>query len=322
MEWWYAGPVALMLNSLVALSSYLFGSLGLTIIILTIIIRFAMYPLTVKQLRSTKAMQDLQPKIAELQKKYARDKQRLAEEQMKLYRESGISPAGCGIPMLIQMPIWIALYQSIIRLLAVTPEDLLTLSKSLWSWPVVYTMVPLDNSFLWFSLQNPDTPLAVLVGVTMWLQQKMVTPDTTDPQQRSQSQLMLWMMPLMFGFLAMSFPSGLALYWVASNIITIIMQYFITGGWGGLSRSKDGKTTIKTSVGKGGGDLKKRIAQAEQSASITAMEADIVIPASTPEEKTGDESSQDKLRGISYPGGAKTIRHQSKRSKGHRSRGR
>ncbi|MCK4697616.1 MAG: YidC/Oxa1 family membrane protein insertase, partial [Dehalococcoidia bacterium] len=86
MEWWNAGPVALMINSLVVLSSYLFGSLGLTIIILTIIIRFAMYPLTVKQLRSTKAMQELQPKIAELQKKYAKDKKRLADEQMKLYR--------------------------------------------------------------------------------------------------------------------------------------------------------------------------------------------------------------------------------------------
>ena len=224
--------------------------------------------------------------------------------------------------MLIQMPIWIALYQSIIRLLAVTPEDLLGLSKSLWSWPVVYTMLPLDNSFLWFSLQNPDTPLAVLVGVTMWLQQKMVTPDSTDPQQRSQSQLMLWMMPLMFGFLAMSFPSGLALYWVASNVITIIMQYFITGGWGGLSRSKDGRTVVKASVGKSSGDLKKRIAQAEQSAGITAMEADIVMPDSTLGKEVGGEASTDKPRGVSYPGGAKTIRRQSKRSKGHRSKGR
>ncbi|MCK4698250.1 MAG: YidC/Oxa1 family membrane protein insertase, partial [Dehalococcoidia bacterium] len=219
--------------------------------------------------------------------------------------------------------IWIALYQSIIRLLAITPEDLLGLSKSLWSWPVVYTMLPLNNSFLWFSLENPDTPLAVLVGVTMWLQQKMVTPNTTDPQQRSQSQLMLWMMPLMFGFLAMSFPSGLALYWVASNVITIIMQYFITGGWGGLSRSSgEGRAVVKASVGGGGGDLKKRIAQAEQSAGITAMEADIVVSASTPEEEAGSDVSADKLRGVSYPGGAKTIRRQSKRSRGHRSKGR
>jgi len=314
MEWWNAGPVALMLNTLVAFSSYLFGSLGLTIIILTIIIRLAMYPLTVKQIRSTKAMQELQPKIAELQKKYAKDKQRLAEEQMKMYRESGVSPAGCGVSMIIQMPIWIALYQSIIRLLGTTPEDMLRLSDSLWSWPVVYRMIPLSNSFMWFSLQNPDTPLAILVGVTMWLQQKMVTPNTTDPQQRSQSQLMLWMMPLMFGFLAMSFPSGLALYWVASNVITIVMQYFITGGWGGLSRSKQqGRDVVKASVSGGRGDLKKRIAQAEQSTGISSMDADIVMPESTPESESGDKKSD-----ISYPGGAKTIRRQSKRSKGHR----
>ena len=86
MELWNSGPVALMLNTLIALSSYLFGSFGLTIIVLTIIIRGAMYPLTVKQLRATRAMQALQPKIAELQKKYAKDKQRLAQEQMKLYK--------------------------------------------------------------------------------------------------------------------------------------------------------------------------------------------------------------------------------------------
>lgn len=319
MEWWNAGPVALMINSLVALSSYLYGSLGLTIIILTIIIRFAMYPLTRKQLHSTRAMQELQPKIAELQKKYAKDKQRLAEEQMKLYRESGVSPAGCGVSMLIQMPIWIALYQSIIRLLGNTPEDLLGLSKSLWSWPVVYEMVPLSNNFLWFDLHLPDMPMAVLVGATMWLQQKMVTPNTTDPQQRSQSQLMLWMMPLMFGFLAMSFPSGLSLYWVASNVITIIMQYFIIGGWGGLARSREGREVIKSSIKRsgGGGDIKKRIAQAEQSSGITAMDADIVVESSTHEQET-DQEYQDRTKDISYPGGVKTIRHQSKRSKGRR----
>jgi len=85
-ELWNAGPVALMLNSLIALSSYLFGSFGLSVIVLTVIIRAAMYPLTAKQLHATRAMQELQPKIAELQKKYAKDKQKLAQEQMRLWR--------------------------------------------------------------------------------------------------------------------------------------------------------------------------------------------------------------------------------------------
>jgi YidC/Oxa1 family membrane protein insertase len=318
MEAWNSGPVALMINSLVGLSSYLFSSLGLTIIILTIIIRAAMYPLTVKQLRSTKAMQDLQPKIAELQKKYGKDKQRLAQEQMRLYKESGMSPAGCGVPMLIQMPIWIALYQSILRVLAVTPEDLLGLSRFLWSWPVVHSMLPLDNNFLWFNLANPDIPLAILVGATMWLQQKMVTPATTDPQQRSQSQMMLWMMPLMFGFLAVSFPSGLALYWVVSNVISMVIQYFVLGGLGGLARSGTGQYVSRSSK-----DVRLRVAEAEQTpTSIPALEADIVIPSSTPAAESDDTESEDRrqFRGGSYPESLKTIRRQSRKSKGRRSK--
>jgi len=315
MELWNSGPVALMLNTLIALSSYLFGSFGLTIIVLTIIIRGAMYPLTVKQLRATRAMQALQPKIAELQKKYAKDKQRLAQEQMKLYKESGMSPAGCVVPMLIQMPIWIALFQSIIRVLAVTPEDLLGLSRLLWSWPVVYSVLPLENNFLWLNLVSPDMPLAILVGVTMWLTQKMVTPTTTDPQQRSQSQLMLWMMPLMFGFIAMSVPSGLALYWLASNVISIVIQYFVIGGWGGLARSTAGKYVAPSSK-----DIKVRVAEAETAPTISAMEADIVDTGSTEEEESGYGGAGDKrqLDRGGYPASLRAIRRQSRRSKGHR----
>jgi len=315
MELWNSGPVALMLNTLIVLSSYLFGSFGLTIIVLTIIIRGAIYPLTVKQLRATRAMQALQPKIAELQKKYAKDKQRLAQEQMKLYKESGMSPAGCAVPMLIQMPIWIALFQSIIRVLAVTPEDLLGLSRRLWSWPVVYSMLPLDNNFLWFNLINPNMPLAILVGVTMWLTQKMVTPTTTDPQQRSQSQLMLWMMPLMFGFIAMSVPSGLALYWLVSNVISIVIQYFVIGGWGGLARSTAGKYVVPSSK-----DIKVRVAEAETATSISAMEADIVDTGSTEEEESGYGGAGDKrqLGGGGYPASLREFKSRSRRSKGHR----
>lgn len=228
-----------VLNTLIALCSVLFSNFGVTIIALTIIVRFLMLPLTLKQLRSSRAMQALQPKQAKLQQKYAKDKQRLAQEQMKLYKESGVNPAGCILPMLIQMPVWIALYQSIIRVLAVTPEDFLGLSKYLYSWPVVHSMLPLNNQFLWLDLAIPDSIflLAILVGGTMWLQQKMMTPPTADPRQAAQSKMMLWMMPMMFAFFTLSFPSGLALYWVTSNIITIIIQYRFTGGWGGLSKS-------------------------------------------------------------------------------------
>ena len=84
-----------------------------------------MLPMTLSQIRSAKAMQDLQPKLADIQKKYGRDKQKLAQEQMKLYKESGVKPAGCAVSMLIQMPVWIALYQSIMLALAVAPEGCL-----------------------------------------------------------------------------------------------------------------------------------------------------------------------------------------------------
>jgi len=309
-ELWNAGPVALMINALIALSSYLGGNFGVAIIILTVIIRFAMYPLTAKQLRSTRAMQELQPQIAALQKKYGRDKQRLGQEQMRLYKEQGISPAGCAVPMLIQMPIWIALYQSIIKALPIVPEELLGLSGFLWDWPSVYAALPLNSIFLWIDLVRPDIPIAVVVGATMWLQQKMVTPSTSDPQQRAQSEMMLWMMPLMFGFLAMSFPSGLALYWVISNVISIVMQYFVVGGWGGLSRSKG----VATSAA--GGSLKSRLAQVEQASPrrITAGGADVVDTAAD------EDETEPTIRKSGYASDISRAKHQPKKGKGYRKR--
>jgi YidC/Oxa1 family membrane protein insertase len=226
-----------MLNVLVALSHYLFNNFALTIVVLTLIIRFILLPLTVKQLKATKAMSSLQPKLLELQRKYAKDKQRLAQEQMQMYRESGVSPVGCAIPMVVQMPIWIALYQSIMLALAVNPEGLLNLSKYLYAWPVVFSKLPLEQGFLWMNLATGDTILALLVGVSMWVQQKMVTPPSTDPRQAQQNRLMLWMMPIMFTFFSLSFPSGLALYWVVSNVFSIVVQYYVTG-WGGLNISR------------------------------------------------------------------------------------
>ncbi len=131
-----------LINILVVVSHYLANNLGLAIIALTIVVNVAMLPLTLKQVKTTQATQTLQPKIAELQRKYAKEKEKLAQEQMKLYRESGMSPLGCLLPMLAQMPIWIALYQSIIRLLAVIPEDFSGLAQNLYSsWSTVFSVV-------------------------------------------------------------------------------------------------------------------------------------------------------------------------------------
>jgi YidC/Oxa1 family membrane protein insertase len=222
-------------NILIVLSYYLAGSFGLAVIALTVIINLCMLPLTLSQLRSTKAMQDLQPRLLEIQQKYGKDRQKLAQEQMKLYKESGVKPAGCAITMLIQLPVWYAVYQAVILALAVAPEALLNLSRFLYPWPMVYDVLPLSQHFLWMNLAQPDLVLAILVGATMWLQQKMSTMPSPDPRQQQQTQMMLWMMPLMFILLSLSFPSGLALYWVANSIVRIVMQYRVTG-WGGLTR--------------------------------------------------------------------------------------
>jgi YidC/Oxa1 family membrane protein insertase len=224
-----------VLNILIALTNVLGGSFGSAIIVLTVVINLLLFPLRVRQTKSTKAMQTLQPKIQELQKKYAKNQQKLQQEMMKLYKEAGINPLGCLWPMLIQLPIWIALYQSILQALAATPESLLSLSQHLYSWDIVNRAIPLNDHFLWLSLsRNGDIMLAVLVGGTMWVQQKMVTPPATDPRQRSMTNMTTTMMPLMFGLFTISFPAGLALYWVVSNIIGIVIQYFVSGGWGYL----------------------------------------------------------------------------------------
>ncbi|MFH1651268.1 MAG: YidC/Oxa1 family membrane protein insertase [Chloroflexota bacterium] len=230
-----------MINVLIVLTHYIADSFGLAIIVITVLVNVLMFPLTMKQIKSSKAMQELQPKLAELQKKYSKDRQKLAQEQMALYREAGMSPTGCLLPMLVQMPIWIALYQAIMLSLAAAPEGLLNLAKYLYPWELVYTMLPLGRSFIGLDLASPNLILALLVGATMWLQQKMSTPVSPDPRQSQQTRMMLWMMPMMFAFLALSFPSGLSLFWVASSVVRIVLQYY-TAGLGGLQLRSESAT--------------------------------------------------------------------------------
>ena len=305
-EIWNLIAVQPMTNVLIVLSHYLFSSFGLAIIALTIVVNGAMYPLTMKQLRATKAMQALQPQLAELKKKYAKDKEKLGKEQMRLYKESGISPLGCLVPMLIQLPVWIALFYSIRNLLPLAPEGLLTLSQNLYSWDIVYSMVPLSDKFLGLSLAEPNFILAILVGATMWVQQKMVTPTTADPKQQAQSRLMLWIMPLMFAFICLSFPSGLALFWVTSSVIRIGIQYFTTG-WGGLIPARAGKQVTRDRK------YRKRIAQVEEVPSgdieVTEQEAGLDY---------GESGDKRQDRGGGYPTRSRATRPQPRRSGGRR----
>ena len=224
-----------ILNGLIALSSIFSSNFGLAIIALTIIVRLILWPLTKRQLNSTKAMQDMQPKIQELQKKHGKNKQKLQQEMMQLYKDAGVNPLGCIWPMLVQFPVWIALYQSITKALATTPENLLDLSYHLYSWQVISQAFPLSSHFLWLDLGGRgDLGLAIVVGGTMWVQQKMTTAPSVDPKQQSMNSMMQMMMPLMFGLFVLMVPSGLALFWAVSNAIGIITQYFVARGWGYL----------------------------------------------------------------------------------------
>ena len=228
---WREGLIRPMLNALLYLYANLGQSFVVAIGIFTVALRLLTSPLQIRQVRSSRRMQELQPKIAELQKKYGGNKEQMVAEQQKLYREAGVNPLGGCLPTLIQFPIWIGLYQSINSILADTPLELMHLGTTAYAaFGAITEIVPLQSRFLWLNLSKPDpTPfvLPVLVAGSMWLQQKLMTQPSSDPQQASMNQTMQLMMPLMFGYFTTQFASGLAIYFLISNVVGIIMQWTI-----------------------------------------------------------------------------------------------
>jgi len=227
---WDIAFVNPLINALIILSNILFSNFGLGIIVFTLLMRLATMPLTLRQIHSTRAMSMLQPKMQEIQKKY-KDPKRRQEETMKLYRQAGVNPLGCLLPMLVQMPIWFALYGALRITVGGTPESVVSLSERLYPWGFIESAVPLENRFLWLDLGQPDRSLilALLVFASTYVQQKLSTVPSTDPQKQAQAQMMNWMMPLMFAWFTLGVPSGLAVYWAMSNITAVIMYYFVYG---------------------------------------------------------------------------------------------
>jgi YidC/Oxa1 family membrane protein insertase len=234
-------------NILVALTRVFGGNFGMAIIVFTIGMRLITWPLTASQYKQSKRMQEMQPKMQELQKKYkGKDPKKLQTEMMQVYREAGFNPFGCLLPMLVQMPIWIALYRVIIVAVGDAPENMVRLSQVLYPWEFVHAAVPFDSQLLLWDLAAQDTTLIlpIVVGISMYVQQKLITPvpapgAVVNPQQQQTQQMMLWMLPLMFGFFSLQVPSGLALYWAVSNIAGITLQYFYMGrkvDWGNMLR--------------------------------------------------------------------------------------
>ena len=185
------------------------GSYGLAIVIVTILARLVLVPLNVKQLKSSKAMQDIQPEIKEIQKKYsskdAETQKKLQEEQMALFQKHGVNPlAGC-LPIFVQMPILIAMYHAIMRTEAIK-----------------------QGSFLWFELGVPDPffILPLVAGGATFLQQKLMMADSPSAQN-PQMKIMLYVMPIMITVFAVFFPSALALYWVVGNVFMVAQTVLI-----------------------------------------------------------------------------------------------
>ncbi len=218
--------IQLIINLLVYLYG-IFGSYGVAIIVFTIITRVVFFPLNVKSMASMREMQvnqaRMKPHLDALKKKYGKDRQKLMEEQGKLYQEFGISPAaslgGC-LPMTIQMPIWIALYQGLYRL-ASTPE--------------------FAAPFLWIeNLGVPETApwlLIAFTAISQYLLAKMTAQPSGDEQQRTMNRMMQIMMPAMMVYFGTLVPAGLVLYWVVNNIFQFFQQLYTTG-WGDLWPSR------------------------------------------------------------------------------------
>jgi YidC/Oxa1 family membrane protein insertase len=227
------------LNTLMLLYVMLGNQMGVAIIILTILIRLVTLPLTLKQLRQMRNMSALQPKVKEVQERYAKDRARISQETMRVYREAGVSPIGCLGPMVVQMPILFGLFRVLVQTLFTGPDKLVGLAEKIYPiapFSIAYAAAPMNPSFLWLNLAEPDPTnivIPALVFISTWVQQKMTIMPSMDPKQQSNQVMMLWMMPLMIGFFSLQFPSGLSLYWIVSNTIGIAIQYFITG-WGPL----------------------------------------------------------------------------------------
>jgi YidC/Oxa1 family membrane protein insertase len=194
------------------------------------------FPLTWQTQKSQKKLAELQQTDSwkNMQEKYAKDREKLAQEQMKLYQEAGVNPFGSCLPMLIQFPVLIGLYQAINLAMAASPVQLLDLSRHIYTGiPLLANaarLIPLQNNFLWLNLGLPD-PIFImpaLVFITTWVQSKVMTPPTAnaDPQAAALSGQMTLMMPVMIAWMSLQFPSGLSIYWVIGNLVSVAQYAF------------------------------------------------------------------------------------------------
>lgn len=229
------------LNAIIFLYKYI-GDLGAAIIILTIVIRLILYLPSRSSIHSQKALQDIQPKIQELQKKYKDNKEELGRQLMRFYKENKVNPLSSCLPLLIQLPILIGLYRAFMAVSGVDAQTGILAGDQLQHLygPLrdIYTTTPINTSFLGiFSLSaKHNIVLAVLAAGFQFWQSKMMmskkpvvkTEGSKDESiTASMNKQMTYFFPLITGWFAYSFPAGLALYWVLTTILTILQQYYI-----------------------------------------------------------------------------------------------
>lgn len=239
-------------NALLMIYKLIGGNFGVAIILFTILIRLLTHPLMVSQIKGSAKMQEMQnsKEWQDIQKKYKGDKEKLAQEQMKFYKEIGYNPLSSCLPTIIQLPIIFGLYQSIMRALAASPLQLLTLTRTVYPFFKVGEVVPLNSNFLWMNLGQPERVymfgvgiplLAIIVAITTYVQSKVTMPTSTNPadQGAMMSKMMVLYMPLLLGYFALTFASGLSVYFIVGNLLGIA-QYALVGkvNWSALLPGK------------------------------------------------------------------------------------
>ncbi len=236
-------------NALLLIYAFV-GNFGISIILFTILIRLLTHPIMAMQIKSSAAMQELMQseEWKKIQEKYKNDKEKLAQEQMRIYKERGVSPFASCLPTLIQFPILIGFYQSIVRAISASPLQLLAVVRSIYSWlgnitpaASLSALIPIQSKFLWMDLGQPERVilsflpfgipvLAIIVGITTFVQTKLtMAPSATPNDQSAQMNSMMGIyMPLLLFYFSLNFASGLAVYFIASNLVGIL-QYAALG---------------------------------------------------------------------------------------------
>lgn len=298
-------------NGLMALY-HLFGDFGLSIVVLTIVIKLILFPLTLQQLKSMKANQALQPKIAELKKKYANNQQEQMVAMQALYKEYGVNPASGCLPMVIQLPVLYGLFYALefvvgkTTTLADINSRLYPFVQSFAHMPNIYLnwftfLKPLDPALPWaISLGSPDPThiLPILAGLATFVQLRMsqarnatTTAAANDPTAQSM-KMMQYVMPFVTVFIGWNFAAGLALYWTVSYIFQAFQQYFVTG-WGALLTAPNLKNDLAPDKGSSNKVVEARSSSSESRQRERAVQKKVTVPATESSESSIDTDDTD-----------------------------